>query len=112
MSEQDLHEQAKRVAVETVAQHLELNEKTRVKTTVRQLISLFIVVIMATISVCAFLNRLSNGQDRIEHALSYAVPESQFSDWANALDKANREIPPHGLNVPDTRTFRPDRDVK
>jgi hypothetical protein len=95
-------------ATEAVREHLEISEKTRIKATLRQTIAIIAAIVIGVAAACTFLNRLVNGQDRIEVTMGYMVPQSQFSSWANALDKANRDLPPHGLTVPDTYQYRPE----
>ena len=111
MSEHDISELAKQRAAEAVAAHLEISEKTRIKTSVRNAIGIVVAVVTGTVSVCAYLNHISNSQDRIELALTYKVPDAQLTAWANALDKANRGIAQKdgslGLIVPDPSAFRP-----
>jgi hypothetical protein len=111
MSEEEresIREGARVYAAEVVREHLEITEKTRIKATLRQTIAIIASIIIGVAAACTFLNRLLNGQERIEQTMGYMVPQSQFSSWANALDKANRNLPPHGLTVPDTYQYRPE----
>lgn len=95
MSEEDI----KARAVEAVREHLEVTEKTRIRTTVKSAIAVVGAIIAATIAVCTYLNKISNSQDRVESSLHYKVSVHQFETWVSALDHQNRLAVP-ALIVP------------
>lgn len=104
-------EETKRIAAEAVAAHLEISEKTRVKTSVKNAFALVGTLIASTVVVCGYLNHIVNSQERIEAALSYKVPEAQLIGFANALERQNRGVTNKdgtlGLTVPDPVAYRP-----
>lgn len=104
-------EETRRIAAETLRDHLELSEKTRVKTSVKNAFAIVGTLIAATVAVCGYLNRISNSQERIEATLLYKVPEAQLIGFANALDRMNRGVQNKdgtlGITVPDPTSYRP-----
>lgn len=108
-------DEARRIAVEAVKDHLEISEKTRVRTSIRNAFAIVGTLIAATVAVCSFLNKLSNSQERIEASLLYKVPEAQLIGFANAMDRLNRGVQNKdgslGLTVPDPTAFRPNAPV-
>ena len=96
--------------MEAVREHLEISEKTRIKTSLRNACLIVGVFISGTVAICTFLNRIVNSQDRIETSLLYKVPEAQLVAWSNALDKSNRGVQQKdgslGLIVPDPVAYR------
>lgn len=104
-------DETRRIAAEAVKDHLEISEKTRVKTSVKNAAAICGSLILATVAVCGYLNRIANAQDRIETSLTFKVPEAQLVGFANALDRANRGVQNKdgslGITVPDPTDFRP-----
>jgi uncharacterized membrane protein len=100
-------EEARRIAAEAVKDHLEITEKTRLKTSIKNAAGIMTSVVIATVAVCTLLNKISNSQDRIELSLGYKVSEEQFKDWAADLATLNRTIDPaKGLVVPKPALYR------
>lgn len=112
MSDEEIRSQA----VEVVREHLELSDKTRIRTNLRNAVLIIGAIVTGTVAVCTYLNRISTSQDRIEASLLYKVPEGELVSWANALDKANRSIQQKdgtlGLNVPDPTMYRPQAPTR
>lgn len=108
-------EETRRIAGEALAAHLELSDKTRVKTSVRNAVMIVGSIISMTVVVCGYLNRIATAQDRIEMSLAYKVPEAQLIGFANALDRMNRGVTNKdgslGLTVPDPVAYRPQPPV-
>ena len=95
---------------EMLTEHSELSEKTwfriSIKHLIRGVIAVAVTAVSCTVAICAYLNKLEAGQQRIEQALAYRVNQAQFVQWSAALDKANRDLQPHALNVPDPLIYR------
>lgn len=108
MSTED-KEDAKRIATECVQEHLEISEKTRVRTSIRNAILVGCAIVSSTAAVCSYLNKISNGQDRIEAGLNHKVSFSTLTQWVDDLDHANRQTVPL-LVVP--RIVSPDEQQK
>jgi hypothetical protein len=93
MSEAE-REDAKEVAVQAVKEHLEISEKTRVRTSIKNAVGIGATVVAGTVAVCTYLNKMSNSEDRIEATLNNKVSFSEFTSWTQALDRANRTTVP------------------
>jgi hypothetical protein len=110
MSDHDI-EEVKNHAAKIVSDRLEISDKTRVKVSIGTAAAICFTIIGATWgaswAVGSYLNDLKDGQKQMETTLAYMVPQSQLTSFAHALDAANRDIPPHGLNVPEPEQFRP-----
>jgi hypothetical protein len=96
-------------AVEAVREHLELSEKTRIKTSVRTSLGVMGSIILGTVAVCTYLNKISNSQDRMEASLNYKVSIHQFETWVSALDHQNRMTVP-ALVVPVVQPIKANGD--
>lgn len=110
MSEEDIREHARVVAAEEVASQLKTVNKTMAFKSLRNLIILSFTIISTTWSAAWIVNTtlhdLKDSTNRIEGALNYKVSETQFTSWANALDKQNRNKLPGGLEVPDPAAYK------
>ena len=110
MSQEEL-EELKKHAAEVVSAKLEISEKTRVRVSIGTAIAVCATIIGATWGaswgIQNYLGDLKDGQKRMETELAYMVPESQLTAFAHALDTANRDIPPHGLTVPEPAQYHP-----
>jgi hypothetical protein len=111
MSADDIREIAKKHATEAVAEALEVSDRTKVKTSLRNAYLIVVTIVGATAAVCAYLNRLSNSQERMEEQMAWKVPEEQLVDTMIALERGNRDLVHKdgslGLNGVDPRLFRP-----
>ena len=99
-------DQIRAEAVRVVKEHLEISDKSRVKTSLGTAAAIIVTIIGSTIgatwAVGKYVESVNAGQERIENTLSYKVSEGQFRAWAYALNNANRTIDPaRGLTVPD-----------
>jgi hypothetical protein len=102
MSEDDVRAEA----VKVVKEHLEISDKTRVKTSIGTAAAIIATIIGSCVggtwAVGRYVENIEEGQSRIESIINYKVSVSQFKAWANALDKQNRKLDGgNGLNVPD-----------
>lgn len=105
MSDSD-REDVKQEAAEAVRRHLELSDKTRIKSSIGTTLSVCVTIIVATWTaawvISNYLHDIRDGQSRIESTLNYKVSVGQFRGWVYSLDHANRTIDPaKGLSVPD-----------
>lgn len=111
MSDDEVRETAKALAVEAVRSHLELSDKTRVKTSIGTAVAICATIVGATWAaswgIQTYLHSIEDGQSAIVKALEYKVPQQQLASWAYALQNANRPVPASGLVVPDPAQFRP-----
>ena len=114
--EKEVVEIAKRHAAEVVADALKISDKTRIETSVKNAYKIGAAIIIATATICTFLNRMNNSQARIEAAIAYKVPEAQLVAAFSALDRANRLVENKdgtlGLTVPDPTLFRPKPPIE
>lgn len=110
MSQEEL-EELKQHAAKVVSDRLEISNKTRVRVSIGTAAAVCLTIIGATWSaswgIQSYLGDLKDGQKDLSKALAYMVPESQLTEFAHALDTANRDVLPHGLNVPEPSQFRP-----
>ena len=98
-------EEVKAHAVEAVRAHLELSDKTRLRFSLFQAVAICLTIIGATWSaswaIGTRLRDISDGQSRLESALSYRVSVGQFNTWRFDFDQANRAIDGgKGVKVP------------
>jgi hypothetical protein len=87
-----MSDEEKAIQVEAVRKHLEISDKTRIRTSLGTAGAVCMAIIGAAFSVTHYLDKISESQERIEASLTYKVSKTEFSDWANQLDKVNRNL--------------------